>query len=86
MLASCATHSTLPSRAPDKPSAPACDPAVAAPIPAEPAIQGTIVAPVTADEIANTQTFLNSVQAILDWGRQGWGRTKTAQADCPTKP
>lgn len=48
----------------------------------EPLIEGGLVQAVTPEEQEAQATFLQSVAAILDWGRTGWDRAETAKKAC----
>lgn len=74
LLASCAK--------PFNPLGPA--PSVCAEVRAEPVLPNDagIVAPVTDAEKEATRSMLGWQSEVLDWGREGWSRVRTAQAGC----
>lgn len=57
-------------------------PSVCAEAEPEPLIEGGLVQAVTPEEIEAQSAFLQSVSAILDWGRAGWTRAETAKKAC----
>lgn len=67
-----------------KPSSPdlSLAPSVCADAEPEPRIEGGLVQAVTPEEIEAQRDFLQSVAAVLDWGRAGWSRVETAKKAC----
>lgn len=59
------------------------DPRLCAEASAQPKLEGSVVAPVNDAERVATAAFLGSVQALIDWGRQGWARSALALPLCP---
>lgn len=74
LLASCATPS----------SPPLLPPSVCTTLRTEPRLPdgAGVVAPVTEAEKQATREMLGWVSEVLDWGREGWGRAKTAREAC----
>lgn len=89
MLASCATRSGPPLKAPAvdvaQPANP-CPPALSVAVQAEPAVDGTIVKPVGPEETEATRVFLSSIAALISWGQAGWDRAAQAKAVCAVTP
>lgn len=84
LLGACATRSSPPPAEP--PAAKAVDPRVCAALTGEPRLpdEAGIPQPVGATEQAASETFLNWVAGVLDWGRVSAHRAMLARnAVCP---